>query len=67
MLKYIGNGNWLPGVPARDLADEEAAWLGGVETLVATGLYEEDPAEPPEKKQRAAQKSGTQEVETWQE
>lgn len=23
-LKYTGNGAWLPGVPARDLTDEEA-------------------------------------------
>lgn len=67
MLRYIGTGNWLPGVPARDLTDDEAAWLGGAGTLVATGLYEEHPAEPPARKTRAEPKAGTQEEEPWQE
>ena len=38
-LKYIGN-SFLPGVPARDLSDEEAAQYGGEKELVASGLYE---------------------------
>jgi hypothetical protein len=29
MLKYIGNGFALPGVPARDLTDEEVEAAGG--------------------------------------
>lgn len=41
MLRYIGNGAWLPGVPRRDLTEAEAAALGGAGTLCATGLYEE--------------------------
>lgn len=47
MLRYVGNGNWLPGVPARDLTDEEAACCGGAGALLATGLYVEEPAEQP--------------------
>lgn len=39
MLKYVGNGASLPGVPARDLTDEEVEALGGEEKLIATGLY----------------------------
>lgn len=29
MLKYVGNGFALPGVPARDLTDEEVEAAGG--------------------------------------
>ena len=39
MLKYIGNGNFLAGVPARDLTDEEAQACGGKAALLASGLY----------------------------
>lgn len=38
-LRYVGDG-FLPGVPARDLSDEETREHGGVRVLVATGLYE---------------------------
>ena len=31
----------MPGVPARDLSDAEAAVYGGAGTLTATGLYEQ--------------------------
>lgn len=27
-FKYIGEGAWIPGVPARDLTDEDMAELG---------------------------------------
>lgn len=43
MLKYIGrgvNGDFLPGIPARDLTTEEAEAHGGTEFLIATGLYQ---------------------------
>lgn len=40
MLKYIGNGAFSPGVPARDLTDDEVKEYGGVVVLVKTGLYE---------------------------
>ncbi len=39
MLKYIGQG-FLPGVPARDLSDDEVEQCGGEEALIASGLYE---------------------------
>ncbi len=40
MWKYIGNG-FLPGLPARDLADEEVELHGFTpEELVTSGLYE---------------------------
>ena len=38
MLKYNGDG-FVAGVPARDLTDEEVEGLGGVERLLASGLY----------------------------
>jgi hypothetical protein len=39
-LKYIGNGAALPGVPARDLTDEETH-LHGKKRLLKSGLYRE--------------------------
>lgn len=39
MLKYIGTGDFLQGVPARDLSAEEVECYGGREALLATGLY----------------------------
>jgi hypothetical protein len=38
MLKYIGNG-FIPGIPARDLSDDEVKKHGGVKLLLSTGLY----------------------------
>lgn len=47
-LKYIGDGSWFAGVPARDLTDEEEAEYGarfkereGV-ALEDTALYTRD-------------------------
>lgn len=39
-LRYVGGGNWLPGVPARDLEGGEVAWYGGESVLISSGLYE---------------------------
>lgn len=36
-LRYIGDGAWLPGVPASDHEVEDAAFAA---ELVACGLYE---------------------------
>ncbi len=47
MLKYNGNG-FLPGIPARDLTDEEVEFFGEKE-LLATGLYSK-PEQPKEEK-----------------
>jgi thiamine monophosphate synthase len=38
-LIYIGNGAFLPGVPARDLSADEVKQYGGADYLVATGIY----------------------------
>ena len=40
MLKYVGNGSWLPGVPARDLSDAEVKRFGRA-FLLESGLYTE--------------------------
>lgn len=44
-LIYIGRGDWIPGIPARDLSDEEVE-RHGRERLLASGLYEEPAGEP---------------------
>jgi hypothetical protein len=41
MLKYIGGG-FIPGVPARDLTEEEAKQYGGRLALIRTGRYKSD-------------------------
>jgi len=46
MLRYVGGGAFLPGVPARDLTEEEAKELGR-KKLVASGLYEDTEKTPP--------------------
>lgn len=40
MLRYVGKGKAIIGIPARDLSDEEVEKYGGEEELIATGLYE---------------------------
>ena len=60
MLKYIGDGRWLPDIPARDLDDAEITelaerlrWPQLRDTLLDCGLYEEylpqTTAQPPKK------------------
>jgi hypothetical protein len=46
-LKFVGAG-FLPGVPARDLGEDEVEQYGGAAALIASGLYEEleQPVEP---------------------
>lgn len=34
MYKYIGDGKWLPGIPARDLTDVEAEQHGVKESAL---------------------------------
>ena len=55
-LKYVGDG-FLPGVPARDLTDEEATQYGGEKALVASGLYV-GPAGKADKADKTAKKEG---------
>lgn len=52
-LVYVGDG-FLPGVPARNLTDDEVTAYGGAEALIASGLYEEEQ----ESVQAAAAKPG---------
>jgi hypothetical protein len=49
MLKYIGNGSFIPGIPARDLTTDEVQEYArdyefkgkrGADGLIASGLYE---------------------------
>jgi len=37
-LRYVGDGRWIRGVPARDLEPDEAAAFDA-DALVASGLY----------------------------
>ncbi len=40
MWKYVAKeGEYLPGIPAQDISDEEAEALGVVETLKASRIY----------------------------
>ncbi len=43
MLKYIGDGAWLPGIPARDLSDREVQQYGE-ELLLRSKLYSKEDA-----------------------
>lgn len=47
MLKYVGNGSWIPGVPARDIGEAEIQELAEqleradlVDVLIGSGLFE---------------------------
>lgn len=42
-MKYVGDGSFLPHVPARDLTDEEVEMYGGEEALALSRLYEVTP------------------------
>ena len=44
MLKYLGGG-FIPGVPARDLSDQEAEKFGE-EGLIKSGLYQREIVRP---------------------
>jgi len=50
-LKYIGQA-FIPGIPARDLSDEEVEEYGGEAFLVGSGLYEKVEAMPPANKMK---------------
>ena len=40
-LQYVGDGSFLPGVPARDLNELEVIQYGGRKRLLASRLYVE--------------------------
>lgn len=48
-MKYIGNG-FIPGVPARDLSEEEVKEFGK-RWLKRSGLYEDFPVEEKEEEE----------------
>jgi hypothetical protein len=50
--KYVGDGAFIPGVPARDLSDKEVKELGIQEAVEASDLYKKESA----KKQAAGDK-----------
>lgn len=39
-LRYVGDGRWLRGIPARDLSADEVARLDSA-ALIRSGLYTE--------------------------
>jgi len=47
-LRYVGDGQYIVGVPARDLTEVEAGQFGGIDSLVASELYvkDDEPCEP---------------------
>ena len=49
MLKFIGNG-FIPGIPARDLTDEEVKKYGGEKLLISKGLWEKPKPKKEKKK-----------------
>lgn len=54
-LRYTGDG-FMPGVPARDLTEDEVKEHGGLRLLLATGLYERVEEPPADKTEKAASK-----------
>ena len=51
MLIYIGNGDWLADVPARDLTKEEVEQYGK-KRLLDSGLYKEPVAKEAQSKNK---------------
>jgi len=56
MLKYIGRGDFILQIPARDVTEDEIkkleqkfAWKNLRKTMLDSGLYEEMPDEAPKK------------------
>lgn len=46
-FKYIGGGNAIIGIPARDIYEDEVEEWGGEKVILSTGLYElADSGEP---------------------
>lgn len=51
MLKYNGKG-YIPGIPARDLTDDEVEKYGGEDELLKLGIYEKPKAQTGKKGKR---------------
>jgi hypothetical protein len=56
MLRYIGK-RWLPGVPARDLTEDEVKTHGKAR-LLASGLYKEARGKPASNPTETAERAG---------
>ena len=46
MWHYVGEGAYLPGIPAQDISDEEAQERGIEATLKASTIYHHAPDRP---------------------
>ena len=44
-LKYVGKGAWIPGIPSRDLNDDEVKQFGEA-YLLKSGLYVKESKKP---------------------
>ena len=51
---YVGQGAFVPGIPARDLTAEEVEQYGGVELLGRSGcwVFEDDEQDPEKSEDR---------------
>ena len=61
-LIYIGNGEWRPNVPARDLTAAEVELYGGESELLSSGLYKKpgsDTQEAPAEEEATEQTTPT--------
>lgn len=53
MLKYIGDGSALPGLPARDVSEAEILASGyTLKEILASGLYQSIDAGKPARKEK---------------
>ncbi len=48
-LIYTGRGDFVIGIPARDLTPDEVEQYGGAEALLKTGLYKMSDEKPAKK------------------
>jgi hypothetical protein len=42
--KYVGDGRFIPGIPARDLSEKEVKDLNAQEAVEASDLYKKESA-----------------------
>lgn len=67
VLKYIGKGDFIIGIPAKDLTAAEVREFGGIVALVATGKYERVIEKPAKVKSQKKPAKVTKELPTgWQ-
>lgn len=59
-VRYIGNGNFVIGLPARDLNADEVRKFG-IERLLKSGLYEEVKRKPKAELEKPVQNNNIEE------